>query len=450
MSKTIQLKKGYDIKLVGEAQQQVVAAVMPKTFAIKPQEFRHTKFKVVVEVGTEVKAGTPLMFDKAHPELQITSPVSGEVVEVRRGDKRVLEAIVILADGKTEYVDFSAANIDQLSANDIKAKLLASGAWALLRQRPYNVLANPDELPKSIFISGFDTAPLAPSVDFAISGEVAAFQAGIDAIKKMTGVNIHLNLHGSKSKSEVLANAKNVTINKIEGIHPAGNVGVQIHHLDAIKKGERVWHIHPCDVVIIGRLFLTGKLDMTRVVAATGSEFEKPQYYKTIVGAQLSSVITGNVKSGKVRIITGNVLTGTHVSAEGFLGFYDQQITAIPEGDDLEFLGWLVPSYPRPDISKSFLSGWFKNRSYKANTNMHGEERAFVVTGQYEQVLPMDILPTFLLKSIIYKDIEEMEELGIYEIAEEDMALCEFVCTSKIPVQKIIREGLDLMYQEEQ
>lgn len=450
MSKTIQLKKGYDIKLVGEAQQQVVAAVMPKTFAIKPQEFRHTKFKVVVEVGTEVKAGSPLMFDKAHPELQITSPVSGEVVEVRRGDKRVLEAIVILADGKTEYVDFSAANIDQLSANDIKAKLLASGAWALLRQRPYNVLANPDELPKSIFISGFDTAPLAPSVDFAISGEVAAFQAGIDAIKKMTGVNIHLNLHGSKSKSEVLANAKNVTINKIEGIHPAGNVGVQIHHLDAIKKGERVWHIHPCDVVIIGRLFLTGKLDMTRVVAATGSEFEKPQYYKTIVGAQLSSVITGNVKSGKVRIITGNVLTGTHVSAEGFLGFYDQQITAIPEGDDLEFLGWLVPSYPRPDISKSFLSGWFKNRSYKANTNMHGEERAFVVTGQYEQVLPMDILPTFLLKSIIYKDIEEMEELGIYEIAEEDMALCEFVCTSKIPVQKIIREGLDLMYQEEQ
>lgn len=450
MSKTIKLKKGYDIKLVGEAQQQVVAAVMPKTFAIKPQEFRHTKFKVVVEVGTEVKAGTPLMFDKAHPELQITSPVSGEVVEVRRGDKRVLEAIVILADGKTEYVDFGAASPNQLSADDIKSKLLTSGAWAFLRQRPYNVLANPNELPKSIFISGFDTAPLAPAVDFAIAGEAAAFQAGIDAIKKMTGVNIHLNLHSSKSKSEVLTQAKNVTINKIEGMHPAGNVGVQIHHLDAIKKGERVWHIHPCDVVIIGRLFLTGKLDMTRVIAATGSEFEKPQYYKTTVGAQLASVIEGNVKAGKVRIITGNVLTGTQASAADFLGFYDQQITAIPEGDDLEFLGWLVPSYPRPDISKSFLSGWFKNRSYKANTNMHGEERAFVVTGQYEQVLPMDILPTFLLKSIIYKDIEEMEELGIYEIAEEDMALCEFVCTSKIPVQKIIREGLDLMYQEEQ
>ncbi|MDP2189710.1 MAG: Na(+)-translocating NADH-quinone reductase subunit A [Sphingobacteriaceae bacterium] len=450
MSKTIKLKKGYDIKLVGEAQQQVVAASMPKTFAIKPQEFRHTKFKVVVEVGTEVKAGSPLMYDKAHPDLQITSPVSGEVVEVRRGDKRVLEAIVILADGKTEYVDFGATNPNQLSAEDIKAKLLASGAWAFLRQRPYNVLANPDELPKSVFISGFDTAPLAPSVDFAIAGEAAAFQAGIDAIKKMTGVNIHLNLHSSKSKSEVLTQAKNVTINKIEGQHPAGNVGVQIHHLDAIKKGERVWHIHPCDVVIIGRLFLTGKLDMARVIAATGSEFEKPQYYKTIVGAQLSSVVNGNLKPGKVRIITGNVLTGTQSSADGFLGFYDQQITAIPEGDDLEFLGWLVPSYPRPDISKSFLSGWFKNRTYKANTNMHGEERAFVVTGQYEEVLPMDILPTFLLKSIIYKDIEEMEELGIYEIAEEDMALCEFVCTSKIPVQKIIREGLDLMYQEEQ
>jgi Na+-transporting NADH:ubiquinone oxidoreductase subunit A len=312
------------------------------------------------------------------------------------------------------------------------------------------VLANPNELPKSIFISGFDSAPLAPSIDFALAGEAAAFQAGIDALKKMTGVNIHLNLHSSKSKSEVLTQAKNVIINKFEGQHPAGNVGVQIHHLDPIKKGQRVWHIHPADVVVLGRLFLTGKLDMTRVVAATGSEFEKPQYYKTVVGAQLSSMVNGQLKAGKVRIITGNVLTGNKANAEDFLGFYDHQITAIPEGDDLEFLGWLVPSYPRPDISKSFLSGWFKNRTYKANTNMHGEERAFVVTGQYEEVLPMDILPTFLLKSIIYKDIEEMEELGIYEIAEEDMALCEFVCTSKIPVQKIIREGLDLMYQEEQ
>jgi Na+-transporting NADH:ubiquinone oxidoreductase subunit A len=450
MSKLIKLKKGYDIKLVGEAQPQVVDAAMPKTVAIKPQEFRHKRFKVLVEPGAEVKAGTPLMYDKDHPELQITAPVSGEVVEVRRGDKRVLEAIVILADAQVQYEDFGAADPNAADAETVKAKLLASGAWAFLRQRPYNVLANPNETPKSVFISGFDTAPVAPSVDVLVEGEAAAFQAGIDALKKLTSAPIHLNLHASKTKSTVLLQAKNVTMNKIDGPHPAGNVGVQIHHIDPIKKGDRVWHVHPADVVIIGRLFLTGKFDARKIVATTGSEFEKTQYYRTIAGAQIGVFTAANLKAGKIRVIGGNALTGATLGADGYLGFYDHQLTAIPEGDDMEFFGWLLPSYPRPDLSKSFISGWLKNRAYKVNTNTHGEERAFVVTGQYEQVLPMDILPTFLLKSILYKDVEEMEELGIYEVAEEDFALCEFVCTSKIPVQKIVREGLDLMYSEEQ
>lgn len=450
MSKSIKLKKGYDIKLVGAAQPLAGKAPLSKTVAIKPQEFRHKRFKVVVEPGTEVKAGSPLMFDKDHPELQITSPVSGEVVEVKRGEKRVLQEIVILADADTSYIDFGAARPEQLSAEEVKAKLLASGAWAFIRQRPYNVLANPTETPKSVFISGFDSAPLAPSIDFLVENESDTFQAGIDAIKKLTGVNIHLNVHASDTKSSVLLQTKNVTINKISGPHPAGNVGVQIHHLDPIKKGDRVWHIHPADVVIIGRLFLKGRFDARRRVAITGSEVENPRYFESIIGVQAEALLRGHLKAGKNRIISGNVLTGTNIGEQGYLGFYDHQLTAIPEGDDMEFFGWLLPSYPRPDISKSFLSGWFKNRTYKVNTNTHGEERAFVVSGQYEQVLPMDILPTFLLKSIMYKDIEEMEQLGIYEVAEEDLALCEFVCTSKIPVQKIVREGLDLMYQEEQ
>lgn len=450
MSKTIKLKKGYDIKLVGAAQQTTVMAPLSKTVAIKPQEFRHKRFKVVVEAGAEVKAGTPLMYDKDHPELQITSPVSGEVVEVKRGEKRVLQEIVILADANTSFEDFGAARPEQLDAEAIKAKLLASGAWAFLRQRPYNVIANPTEKPKSVFISAFDTAPLAPNLDFLVENDAEAFQTGIEAIKKLTGVNIHLNVHSSHTKSTAFLQAKNVVLNKVAGPHPAGNIGVQIHHLDPIKKGDRVWHIHPADVVIIGRLFLTGRFDARRRVAIAGSEIENPRYADTVIGVQAEALVRNNLKPGKTRLISGNVLTGTTIGQQGYLGFYDHQLTAIPEGDDMEFFGWLLPSYPRPDISKSFLSGWFKNRSYKVNTNTHGEERAFVVSGQYEQVLPMDILPTFLLKSIMYKDIEEMEQLGIYEVAEEDLALCEFVCTSKIPVQKIVREGLDLMYQEEQ
>lgn len=450
MSKSIKLKKGYDIKLVGEAQPKVVEAAMSKTYALKPQEFRHKKLKVVVEQGSEVKAGSPLMYDKDHPEMQFTSPVSGEVVEVRRGAKRVLEAIVVLADGKTSYEDFGSANPNDLDAEAIKAKILAAGAWPFLRQRPYNLIANPQDTPKSIFISAFDNAPLAPSLDFCLEGEQQAFQTGIDALKKMTGVDIHLNVHAALTKSSVFLQAKNVSINTITGPHPSSTIGVQIHHLDPIKKGDKIWHIHPADVVVIGRLFQTGQFDTRRIVALAGSEFETPQYYKANLGAQLESLTQHNIKAGKVRIISGNPLTGTAETAAGYLGFYDHSVSALPEGDDMEFLGWLLPSYPRPDISRSFLSGWLKNRAYKVNTNTHGEQRAFVVTGQYEEVLPMDILPTFLLKSIIYKDIEEMEELGIYEIAEEDMALCEFVCTSKIPVQKIVREGLDLMYQEEQ
>jgi Na+-transporting NADH:ubiquinone oxidoreductase subunit A len=449
MSKSIKLKKGYDIKLVGEAQPKVVDAEMPKTFAIKPKEFRHKRFKVLVDAGTEVKAGTPLMYDKDHPELQITAPVSGEVAEVKRGDKRVLEEIIILADSQMKYEDFGSADPNAISSEEVKSKLLASGAWAFLRQRPYDVLANPEEKPKAIFISGFDSAPLAPQIDLLVAGEEQAFQAGIDALKKLTGADLHLNVHATKTNSEVLLKAKNVTLNKVEGPHPAGNVGIQIHHINPLNKGERIWYIHPSDVVIVGRLFLTGKFDARRIIATTGAEFEHPQYYKTILGAQASVFTKGNLKSVKSRLVSGNLLTGTQIKEEGYLGFYHYQLTSIEEGDDLEFMGWLLPSYPRPDISKSFFSGWLKNRVYKANTNMHGEERAFVVTGQYEKVLPMDILPTFLLKSIMYKDIEEMEELGIYEISEEDFALCEFVCTSKLPVQKIVREGLDLMYQEE-
>ncbi len=450
MSRTIKLSKGHDIKLVGKADKTVVDAPAPKTVSINPQEFRYKKFKVVVEPGTEVKAGTTLMYDKAFPDLKITSPHSGEVVEIRRGDKRVLQAIVVLADKQNQFEDFGAADPNSLSSEAVREKMLASGVWACLRQRPYNCIPNPDEAPKSIFISAFDSAPLAADFDLIVEGEAAAFQAGIDALRKLTAGKIHLNIHATETKSPVYLQAKGVELNKISGPHPAGNPGIQIHHIDPIKKGERVWVINPQEVIIIGRLFLSGKYDARRIVNTTGSEFTSRRYYRTITGANVSGMTEGKLAPGKVRVISGNVLTGSRISADGHLGFFDTQLTAIPEGDDLEFLGWLLPSYPRPDISTSFPWTFQKNREFKVNTNTHGEQRAFVVTGQYEKVLPMDILPTYLLKSILYKDIDEMEALGIYEIAEEDLALCEFVCTSKIPVQQIVREGLDFMFEEEQ
>jgi len=450
MSRTIKLSKGHDIKLVGKADKSVVDAETPKTVSINPQEFRYKKFKVVVEPGTEVKAGATLMYDKAFPDMKITAPHSGEVVEIRRGDKRVLQAIVILADKQNQFEDFGAADPNNLTSEAVREKMLASGVWACLRQRPYNCIPNPDEAPKSIFISAFDSAPLAADFDLLVEGESAAFQAGIDALRKLTAGKVHLNVHASNTKSPVFLQAKGVELNKINGPHPAGNPGIQIHHIDPIKKGERVWVVNPQEVIIIGRLFLSGHYDARRIVSTTGSEFTSRQYYRTFTGANIASMTNGKLASGKVRVISGNVLTGTRISADGHLGFFDTQLTAIPEGDDMEFLGWLLPSYPRPDISTSFPWTLQKNREFTVNTNTHGEERAFVVTGQYEKVLPMDILPTYLLKSIMYKDIDEMEQLGIYEIAEEDLALCEFVCTSKIPVQKIVREGLDFMFEEEQ
>ncbi len=450
MSKTIKLTKGYDIKLVGAADKKIVDATTPKTIAVQPTDFRYKRFKVLVEPGAEVKAGSPLMYDKEHPDVKITAPHSGEVVEVRRGEKRVLEAIIILADKQNEFEDFGSASPSALSSEQIREKMLNSGVWSLLRQRPFNMIPSPQTAPKSIFISAFDSAPLAPSIDLIVEGEAEAFQAGLDALKKLTAGNIHLNIHATETKSPVFLNAKGVQINKISGPHPAGNPGVQIHHIDPIKKGDTVWVVNPQEVIIIGRLFLTGKYDSRRVVATTGSEFTTKQYYRTWTGANVSELTSGKLTATKNRVISGNVLTGTKIGPDGHLGFFDNQLTAIPEGDDMEFFGWLLPSYPRPDISKSFPWAFQKNREFAVNTNTHGEQRAFVVTGQYEKVLPMDILPTYLLKSIMYKDIDEMEQLGIYEVAEEDFALCEFVCTSKIPVQKIVREGLDFIYAEEQ
>jgi len=451
MAQTISLRRGYDIKLVGTPSSQNILSSPSNHCAVRPAIFRYQKLRLLVEEGTAVLAGTPLMEDKAFPGLYLCSPVSGKVQRIQRGPKRVLEAIVLEADAETRYQDFGSAKPAELDAEAIRTKMMNSGVWAHLRQRPYNRMARPDAQPRCIVISAFNTAPMAADRDFQVEKDPAAFAEGLKVLQQLCKGKVYLNIHHRSSRSKNFTEAQGVQIHSFDGPHPSGNVGIQMHHLGPIAKGDCVWTMTPADVIILGRLFLTGYYDARRWVAVGGSSLQKPGYAQAILGASVSGLLQGaGLKAGEHRTISGDVLSGEQVDADGFLGFYHDQLSVIPEGRDLEFLGWLLPSYARPDISRSFLSGWLSKRSYQVNTNTHGEERAFVMTGQYEKVLPMDLLPTYLLKAIHYQDVEEMEQLGLHELDEEDVALCEFVCTSKIPVQEMVRKGLDLLIGEEE
>lgn len=449
MGKTIKLKKGHNIKLVGEVSPSFGNPAASKTYAIKPLDFKGLTPKLQVEVGSEVKAGTPLYFFKEMPDVKITAPVSGEVIEINRGAKRVILEIKILADSNTSYESFAMGNPSEMTEDAVKQNLLASGAWASIKQRPFGKVANPEDKPKNIFISGFDSSPLAPDYNFILKDRADHFQWGIDALKKLTDGKVYLSLDGSQAGG-VLNNTKNVEIVNFVGPHPAGNVGVQIHHIAPLNKGDVVWSANPEDIANIGKLFKDGQYHAERTVALVGSEVNENSrnYYKVTAGAEIASITEGNISQGNNRVISGNVLTGTKIAVGGYLSFYDRQVTVIPEGDEPEFLGWLIPTYSRPSISKTFLSYLTPNKKFKVNTGMHGEERALVVTGEYEKVLPMDIYPQYLFKAIMANDLEAMEELGILEIVEEDVALCEFVCTSKTNLQKLVREGLDTLQKE--
>ncbi len=449
MSANIKIKRGLNIKLAGEAARSVSNIPMPEIFAIKPTDFAGLTPKLLIKEGEEVQAGTPLFYDKNNEAILFTSPVSGEVAEIVRGHKRQIMEIKILADKEIKYVSFIKASPANLSRQEITEALLKSGIWPFIRQRPYGTVANPNQNPKSIFISAFDSSPLAPDINFIMQDNDPNFQTGLDALKKLTDGNVHLNIQAGEHKSAIFTNAKGVVINNISGPHPAGNVGVQIHHIDPLNKGEVVWNVNPQDVLIIGRLFNEGKFDAAKTIAVTGSQVNNPKYYKTIVGSSIKYILDDNgMKAGDNRIISGSILSGTQISVYGYLGFYDSQIAVIPEGNESEFMGWLMPGLNKYSASRSFFSWLSPTKQFDLNTNLHGEERPFVMTGQYEKVFPMDIYPVQLLKSILIEDIDMMEKLGIYEVVEEDFALCEFVCTSKIKSQEIIRRGLDLVRKE--
>jgi len=446
MSNTFNIRKGLDIKLLGEAE-KTIKEIPTKVCAIKPPDFHGVFPKLLVKEGDEVKAGTPLFYNKYKESILFTSPVSGKVREVRRGAKRVLLEVSVDVAPEQEYVDFGAADPNSLDKAAIIEKMLKSGVWPFIRQRPYSIIANPDDDPKAIMIPAFDSAPLAPDFGLIVEGQEADFQAGVDALKKLTSGKVYLNI-SDKQSSQVFDNAKGVEINTFSGPHPAGNVSTQINRISPLNRGEVVWYLRPQEVLSIGRLFTQGSLDPSRIIALTGSEIEKPMYYKTILGASISDMTRGNIKEGKLRYISGNALTGTKIEKTGFIGFYDSQLTVIPEGDHSEFLGWAMPRLKKFSFYYTFLSWMMPRKKYRLDTNYNGGERAFILTGKFEQVFPLDIYPMQLVKSIMIEDIDQMENLGIYEVDEEDFALCEFISTSKINLQKTVREGIDLMIKE--
>ncbi|HOW08366.1 MAG TPA: Na(+)-translocating NADH-quinone reductase subunit A [Bacteroidales bacterium] len=447
MSKTVRLKKGFDIRLEGIAEKKLAGPVVSSRFGVRPVDFPGLIPKLDVRPGDEVKAGSPLFHDKMHPEIMFTSPVSGKVVSVERGERRKILEVVVEKSGDG-FVDFLKSDPEKLQSETVKEKLLKSGLWPAIRQRPYHVIANPANKPKSIFISGFDTSPLAPDYDFITeNSDFSFFRKGISAIRKLTDGKVNLVLKEG-GKNSLYENLDGVEISYFAGPHPAGNTGVHIHHLDPVNKGEVVWYINLQDIFAIGRLFAEGHYRHERIIALTGSEVVNPQYYRILSGSTVRPLVKDNVSTGELRYISGNVLTGTRITPDGFLGYYDSQVTVIPEGKYFEFFGWASPGKDKFSFSKTFLSSVFPRKSYRLDTNLHGGERAFVVTGQYEKVVPMDIYPMQLFKAILAEDIDMMENLGIYEVAEEDFALCEYICPSKIEIQSIIRQGLDLMRKE--
>lgn len=448
MSEIIKLKKGLNIKLKGSAEKILSPETPAGRYAVKPSDFPGLIPKLSVQPGDTVKAGSALFFDKFRPEVKFTSPVSGKVTDVVRGERRRILEVTIEEQGR-DYVDFGIARPDSLSAEEITLRLLDSGLWPVIRQRPYHIVAIPGQEPKSIFISAFDTSPLAPDYDFVMhNSDMKEFQVGIDALGRLTRGKVNLVLDADNVSGSVFRSVSSVVKHHVKGPHPAGNVGVQIHHIDPVNKGEVVWYVNLQDVAAIGRLFSEGVYRHDRIIALAGSEVSRPAYCRIRSGASIAAALKGNVKPGEVRYISGNVLNGTAIKSDGFLGYYDNMITIIPEGKYHEFFGWITPGFGKHSFSRAFGSSLMPGREFKVDTNLHGGERAFVMTGIYEKVLPMDIYPMQLLKSILVGDIDMMEKLGIYEVAEEDFALCEYVCPSKIEIQMLIRKGLDLMIKE--
>ncbi len=451
MSRLVSIHKGLDIRLQGLAEKQLKILPNSRIICISPLDFHGLNPKLLVKEGDSVKIGDPLFFDKTNEALHFVTPASGTVKSIIRGEKRKILQVLIETNENQEYKNGAAEDVSKLSSEELKTKMLACGLWPFIKQRPIDVIADQNQEPKAIFVSAFDSSPLAPDYNFILEGREEDLQTGFNALCQLTKGKVHLNID-AKIDSALFSNIKGVEINKFAGKHPAGNVGTQIHHIDPINKGEYIWTINIQDLVIIGNYFNTGKLNARRTIALSGSEVSEPQYYNVLIGSNLDGILKGKVKGNHVRFISGNVLTGDQKQQNDYLGYYHNQITVIPEGDNYKFFltkGWLGLGFDKFSNSRLFPTFLLpKSKQFVLDTNTNGEERAFVVTGELERVFPFDIFPMQLVKAAMTKDIDGMENLGIYEVAPEDFALCEYVCTTKINIQDEIRKGLDIVAEE--
>ena len=449
MSNNIYLKKGLDLPINGAAAQNTKKVIVPDVVAVKPTDFRSLVPKLLVREGDKVLAGTPVLADKMSQNILFTSPVSGTVAEVVRGEKRKLLEVRIKADAEQEYVDFGVKKVAEMTAEQIKEALLAAGLWPALTQRPYGIIANPEVKPKAIFVSAFSTAPLAANPEYALREDLEHIQTAINALGKLTDGGVHFSLNSANYSGTPFHKVENVIQHTFEGKHPAGNVGVQIHHISPIRKGETVWTVSLLMLAAIGKLFNTGKYDVRRKIAVTGPKAINPAYIEGYPGIAIKDVAEFYNASENLRFVSGDVLTGTNVGANGYLGFFDNQITILEEGDKYELLGWAKPVRCKLfSASRTYFSWLTPNKKYDMDTNLHGGPRAFVVNDVYGKVLPMNLFPVHLLKACLANDIDGMEKFGIYEVLEEDLALCEYVDPSKIYIQQIITDGIALMLKE--
>ena len=453
MQKIIKLKRGLEIKLEGEPAKLLWTVFKATDYALKPDDFIGITPKLIVQEGDRVKIGSPLFCDKNKPEMKFVSPVSGTVSAINRGEKRKLLSIVVASDATGDYIKHDVGDIEKMTREQIVNIMLESGVFPFFVQRPYGIIANPGDTPKAIFVSCFDSSPLAVDYEYLIKKDAEHFKKGVEILCKLTKGNVNIGISEQQQNSKLFnsefLNFKNVVITVFAGKHPAGNVGVQINHINPINKGEIVWTINPAHIVMLGKLFEKGIYDASKIVALAGSQVENPGYHKIIAGASVS-MFSNQIKNDKEnRIISGSVLSGTQITNNGHIGFYDDKLCVIPEGNHNELLGWAKPfRLKKFSMSRSYFSWLIPKKEYDLDTNYNGSPRAFVMNGEYEKVLPMNIYPVYLLKAILANDIDKMEQLGIYEVIEEDLALCEFVCTSKIEVQEILRNGINSMIKE--
>jgi len=450
MADIISIKRGYDIRIEGAAEPRIESAVESEKVALTPVDCMGISSRNAVEAGDRVQVGTRLFFDKNDERIAGVSPVSGRVTDIIRGERRVIEAIVVSREGSQKSeLNFSSRDLSSSDRDTIIDVLLASGLFLQLVQRPFATVASPDDVPRDIFISAFDTSPLAPETGMLLAGNEEYIRRGIRVLSALTSGSVHVGVDGRREIPEFFQTIDDIKIHRFKGPHPAGNVGVHIHHIAPVRgRNDKVWTCSLQGVIRIGKLFATGKPDNTVTVAVTGSSAPSRKYYTAMAGSQISSLVAGAGDTADTRFISGNVLTGRNAGYEGFLGMYDSQVTVIPEPRDYELLAWVKPGLFQESVSRTFLSRLMPWMRFPLNANRNGSVRAFIATGIYEKVLPMNIYPVFLMKSIIVQDIDEMEGLGIYELSEEDVALCEFICPSKISWQKILRDGIELIQKE--